>query len=89
MKHWCYGSGMIGCLYDNGPHFAETLEEALDGVLWPFTNTGNEEDLTEVEEQEIREALTSDGIYYFTDPVRFGAHFVQVGELDGPCPVEH
>lgn len=28
--HYVYGSGMVGCLYDYGPNFAERLSDAVD-----------------------------------------------------------
>jgi hypothetical protein len=34
--HYIYGSGEHGCLYDNGPHYAETLQDAVDGLAFTF-----------------------------------------------------
>lgn len=86
--HWGYGSGMPGCLFDNGPHFAETQEQAIDAVLWYFSETGNESDLSEEELAQARADLKSDGIHYFPAERRaeLGASLVQVWEEQGPCP---
>lgn len=35
-RHYVYGSGEHGCLYDNGPHYAETLEQAVDRLAEIF-----------------------------------------------------
>lgn len=88
--HWGYGSGMPGCLFDNGPHFAATQQDAIDGVLWYFSETGNESDLTEQELEQARADLKSDGIHYFPAERRqdLGASLVQVWECDGPMPEE-
>ena len=80
-KHWSYGSGMSGCLYDNGPHFTETLTDAVDGALLPFLDV-----LTDSEERLARRALRFEGIYYFEAPETAGAQYVEVCEQDGPCP---
>lgn len=86
--HWGYGSGMPGCLFDNGPHFAETQDDAIDGALWPFHGTGNETDLTDAELEQAKADLRSDGIHYFPAERRreLGASLVQVWPEDGPCP---
>ena len=35
-KHFHYGSGEHGCLYDNGPHYAATLQDAVDSLAQTF-----------------------------------------------------
>lgn len=82
MKHYAYGSGMVGCLFDNGPHFAETLDRAIDGVLFIF------DDLPEDELENARSNLRNDGIHYFSDPIEAGAQCCEITEMDGPCPEE-
>lgn len=86
--HWVYGSGMPGCLFDCGPHFAETQDAAIDGVLWLFSETGNESDLTEAELEQARTELRACGTHYFPAErcSELGASMVQVWESDGPCP---
>jgi hypothetical protein len=34
--HYIYGSGEHGCLYDSGPHYAETLQDAVEGLAQTF-----------------------------------------------------
>ena len=86
--HWGYGSGMPGCLFDNGPHFCETQEDAIEGVLAPFHGTGNESDLTDAELEDARIDLRGGGAHYFPYNRRaeLGATLVQVWEENGPCP---
>jgi hypothetical protein len=86
--HWGYGSGMPGCLFDNGPHFTVTQEQAIDGVLWLFSATGNETDLSEAELEQARADLRECGTHYFPAERRgeLGASLVQVWEEQGPCP---
>lgn len=86
--HWGYGSGMPGCLFDNGPHFCETQEDAIDGVLAPFHGTGNESDLSESELEDARIDLRGGGSHYFPFNRRaeLGATVLEVWEADGECP---
>jgi hypothetical protein len=35
--HYIYGSGEHGCLYDSGPHYAETLKDAVEGLAETFS----------------------------------------------------
>lgn len=84
--HWGYGSGMPGCLFDNGPHFAPTQQDAIDGVLWYFSETGNETDLTEQELEQARADLRECGVHYFCRSKELGASIIQVWECDGPMP---
>jgi hypothetical protein len=78
--HYVYGSGLVGCLYDSGPHCADTLEEAIEGALWAF------DDLPESELATARENLTTDGIHYFSPECRrdAGADYVEVSRMNGP-----
>lgn len=84
--HWGYGSGMPGCLFDNGPHFCETQDDAIDAALWLFSESGNETDLTEAELDTAREDLKRDGIHYLARPQDHGARLMQIWQEDGPCP---
>lgn len=36
LTHYIYGSGEHGCLYDNGPFAAETLQDAVDSLAETF-----------------------------------------------------
>lgn len=78
--HWSYGSGMTGCLYDGGPGFAETKSDAIEAVLSSFF------DLSEGALACARAGLEQDGIYHFPSGLCAGADYVEVTELDGPCP---
>ncbi len=86
--HWGYGSGMPGCLFDHGPHFCETQDDAINSALWLFSETGNETDLSESELEQARADLKADGIHYFPAERRgeLGASLVQVWLEPGPCP---
>jgi hypothetical protein len=86
--HWGYGSGMPGCLFDNGPHFANTQDDAISAVLWHFSETGNESDLSEEELAQARADLLECGTHYFPSERRgeLGASMVQVWEEQGSCP---
>lgn len=88
--HWGYGSGMPGCLFDNGPHHTDSQENAIEGILRYFSQTGNETDLSEEELEQARRDLREDGIHYFPEHRRseLGASLVQVWEEPGPCPEE-
>lgn len=79
--HYTYGSGSAGCMYDNGPHCAETLEDAIEGVLFIF-----EDDLSEEELEQARTNLREQHIHYFSDPGTAGADYCEVSEQSGPCP---
>lgn len=80
--HWGYGSGMVGCLFDNGPCFVETREQAIESALFIF------DDLPKRELQRARAALRADGIHYFSRRYRgdAGADLVQIWQEQGPCP---
>jgi hypothetical protein len=80
VTHWSYGSGSAGCLYDHGPCFAETKEQAIDGALFIF------DDLPEAELKTARANLDASGLHYFTDPHEAGAQIVEINEHSGPCP---
>jgi hypothetical protein len=81
MKHFGYGSGMSGCLFDYGPNFAETNEDAIEGILLVFG-----EELSDEETAELRESLTGGGSYYFRNPGEVGAQYCEVWVEDGPLP---
>ena len=89
--HWGYGSGMPGCLFDSGPCFAETQEQAIDAVLRPFSGTGNESDLPANELEAAKADLRECGLHYFPHEIarELGASLVQVWEEQGPCPEDN
>lgn len=78
---WGYGSGMVGCLYDNGPEGASTKEDAIEAALFIFN-----EALTEKEYELAKLELEQYHIYYFQGQEqrqRCGADLV---EIWGPEP---
>lgn len=78
--HYGYGSGMIGCLYDNGPHYGGTdKREAAKAALSIF-----EDDLTEEETEKAVSDLVACGAHYFPRDVRgkIGADVVEIFEAD-------
>lgn len=79
--HYAYGSGMVSCLYDNGPHFTHTLTSAIDGALFPF-----QDDMSVAEVKRARRNLRVDGIHYFENRQTAGADYVEVSQESGPCP---
>jgi len=85
-KHYVYGSGFPGCLYDNGPNFSPTLKGAIDSLVWLFAESGSESDLTPAEVKRMRRNLRVDGIHYFEDSSKAGAVFCEVSAQSGPCP---
>lgn len=83
--HWVYGSGSYGCLYDNGPNLATTLEDAIDGVLFPFLDC--DPCLTDEQESEARQALRSS--YHYDMPRGLGADYCEVSECRCSDPSQH
>ncbi len=86
MKHYIYGSGMPGCMFDYGPHCAETREQAIESILCVFG-----EQISVDEERLLREDLSKNekyNIHYFNRPSEIGATYCSVSEYDGPCPEE-
>ncbi len=59
ITHWSYGSGMVGCLYDNGPNFTDTRESAIECLAQTFS------DLPDDEIAAMRAALLTGSIHYF------------------------
>ncbi len=93
--HYTYGSGMVGCLYYNGPHVAETEAEAIESLCDTFS------DLPDQVLSEMREALAGGGAYYFdsreiehhdfegcktTPRIIAGADYCEITRHDGPLP---
>lgn len=82
-KHYVYGSGMSGCLYDNGPNLAETIEEATESLLCVFS------ELDDKEKEELRVNLRVDGIHYFSNRSFAGADYCDVTPCDCDSPEDH
>jgi hypothetical protein len=78
-KHYCYGSGMHGCLYDYGPNFCEDKNDAIEDLLLLFP-------LEDGEPARMRANLESDGYHKFENPGAAGAHYCDISEHEGECP---
>lgn len=83
-KHYCYGSGMIGCLYDYGPNFCEHKTDAIDSLLNLFQGQ-----LEEGEPEEMRINLFEEGRHVFRNPQEAGAHYCEISEHEGECPANN
>lgn len=82
MEHYCYGSGMFGCLYDYGPNFCEELEDAIEGIMLVF-----EDCVSEAEAAGMRTAFRSgDTSWHFENPSEAGAQYAEISVCNGPCP---
>lgn len=83
LTHWVYGSGSAGCLYDSGPHVAESLDAAIEGALCIF------DELPESELALAKANLRASGIHYFSDRAEAGADLVSVSECECRDPRSH
>lgn len=70
-----YGSGMPGCLYDNGPHRAGSVDDAIDSLLQTFSDA-----LEEGEAERMRNALSrgNGACHVFENQEAAGAHYCEV-----------
>lgn len=79
--HWVYGSGSPGCLYDNGPNYAESKRDAINALAFTFDHLGSNAI------RRMRSDLHRYGLHYFgKDAAEAGAGFCEVSKQDGPCP---
>ena len=79
--HFCFGSGMFGCLYDNGPNYSTTKQEAIEALLDLFEDS--------IEPRELRimgRNLELQGYHGFSEPSEAGAQYCEIIEQAGPCP---
>lgn len=79
--HYVYGSGMHGCLYDNGPHAADTKVQAITALLETFA------DLPETELDAMSTDLARSGYHAFNNS-EAGADYCEVSRQPGPAPEE-
>lgn len=77
-KHYSYGSGMFGCLYEYGPNFTTVK----DGAIWSLVQLFSDQ-LEEGEETRMRYNLAHDNIHHFENPSQAGAQYCQIIEHDG------
>lgn len=80
-KHYSYGSGMFGCLYDSGPHFCEHMLDAIDSLINTF-----QDDLCEGEPARMHTNLLGEGYHAFENPLEAGAQYCEITERSGECP---
>jgi len=80
-KHYSYGSGMRGCLFDYGPHFCEHKTDAIDSLLNLFDDS-----LSVGEAETMRVNLLDSGFHAFENPSEAGAQYCEVSEQPGECP---
>jgi hypothetical protein len=78
---WGYGSGMVGCLYDNGPEGSPTKDDAIECALFIF-----KEELTEKEYELAKVELEQYHIYYFQGQDQRRRAGVDLVEIWGPEP---
>lgn len=76
-RHYVYGSGEHGYLYDNGPQCAETLKDAVESLARTF-NLGR-----------TRKAQLKRGLYLELNPRRDGADYCEITECDCDNPLDH
>jgi len=80
-KHYCYGSGMFGCLYDYGPHFSPDIDGAIEDLLFMFGDQ-----LEEGEAERMASNLNSDRMHRFENPLNAGAQYCEISVQSGECP---
>lgn len=80
-KHYCYGSGMYGCLYDYGPNFCKNKEDAISSFVQLFGELLEPGELLEMVNN-----LKEDGYHKFRNSSNAGAQYCQVSEETGDMP---
>jgi len=80
-KHYVYGSGMFGCLYDYGPHFSKEIENAVDDLTFIFEDAIESDELIE-----MRTNLKNSGKHTFRSAIEAGAQYCDITESNGPMP---
>lgn len=83
-KHYVYGSGIAGCLYDYGPHFCMTVEEAIADFQQMFYDVICDDELDEMSHN-----LEKHGRHSFKDPHEAGAHYCECAEQNGQMPEDN
>jgi hypothetical protein len=78
--HYIYGSGQPGCLYDNGPHCADRLRDALDALSFTF------DCLPKRALQRMRGDLRRNGVHYFPTDVMARNELGELESIASPWP---
>lgn len=71
--NYTYGSGMTGCLYDNGPHEADSIDAAIDDLLNLFGDT-----ISHSEQYDLQKNLKDNNIHYFKNAQQAGAEYCEI-----------
>jgi len=74
-NRYCYGSGMFGCLYDNGPNFCDHKAAAVEALMFDFF-----EQLAEGEAPRMQANLFDCGFHAFADPLAVGVEYCEITE---------
>ncbi len=74
---YSYGSGMVGCLYDNGPHRATSVEDAIESLKSTF------DELNDLTWERVAKDLREQGIHYFDRRLWpfVGADYCEISDL--------
>ncbi len=77
-KHWISGSGLAGCLYDNGPNVHDSKEDAIESILFNFDCLGK------CSTARLKKDLEDHNIHYFDRRIRpfAGASYAEISECD-------
>lgn len=77
MKHYVYGSGTHGCLYDYGPNVALTPKDAVESLAQVF------------ELGKVRKARLARELYLELNHRRDGAEYCEISECNCSTPWDH
>ena len=77
MTHYIYGSGEHGCLYDNGPHYVESIADAVEDLACTF------------ELDARRRAQLKRDLYLELRPRQDGADYCDINPCDCDTPSDH
>lgn len=77
-KHWIYGSGSAGCMYDSGPDVCDSKEDAIAHAEFIFS------DLGKGSLARMRRDLEQHGSHYFDRRIRpfAGADYCEITECN-------
>ena len=84
MTHYIYGSGMSDCLYDYGPYYARTVDDAVRALVDTFDGVIPRADI-----HRMAGDLRVQRIHYFTNPRQAGADYAEITECRCAHPEYH
>ena len=96
-SHWSYGGGSSGCLYDFGPEFAATRDDAIEalGAVYDLTDPERallelngfvEFDTTPGSAVDTVDDMDAGATYRPSRRNEVGADYCELEEHSGPCP---